>query len=152
MYELVLNVHSWLRWLVIATCLWSLLRAAMSSGRPWTPADARSARIFVTTLDVQMLLGLLLYFVLSPFTRQAMGDMAAAMKVAALRFFLVEHLFGMLVAIALAHIGAAKIRKARTDAQRHRTVLIFFTLALIAIFASIPWPVMPAGRPLFRIY
>jgi hypothetical protein len=65
----------------------------MATGRPWTPADARSSRIFVTVLDVQMLLGLLLYFVLSPFTRQAMGDMAAAMKVAALRFFLVEHLF-----------------------------------------------------------
>ncbi|HYH40538.1 MAG TPA: hypothetical protein VD867_01025 [Burkholderiales bacterium] len=104
------------------------------------------------TLDIQMLLGLLLYLVLSPFTRQAMSDMGTAMKVSALRFFVVEHLFGMLVAVALTHIGIAKIRRASGDARRHRTALIFFSLALLAIFASIPWPGMPAGRPLFRIY
>lgn len=152
MYGLVLNVHSWMRWVVIATCLWSILRAAMAGQRPWTPADARSARLFVITLDVQLLLGLLLYFVLSPFTRQAMGNMGEAMKVSALRFFLVEHLVGMFVAVALAHIGATKIRKATGDARRHRYALIFFSLALLAIFASIPWPGMPAGRPLFRIF
>lgn len=152
MYGLVLNVHSWMRWVVIATCLWSLLRAAMARGRPWTPADARASRFFVISVDVQMLLGLLLYFILSPVTRQGMSDIAGAMKVSALRFFLVEHLFGMVLAIAFAHIGAARIRKARGDAQRHRTVLIFFTLALIAIFVSIPWPGTPGGRPLFRIY
>jgi hypothetical protein len=152
MYSLVLNVHSWMRWIVIATCLWSILRAAMAGGRPWTPADARASRLFMITLDIQMLLGLLLYLVLSPFTRQAMSDMGTAMKVSALRFFVVEHLFGMLIAVALTHIGIAKIRRASGDARRHRTALIFFSLALLAIFASIPWPGMPAGRPLFRIY
>jgi uncharacterized membrane protein len=152
MYGFVLNVHSWMRWVVIATCLWSLLRSAMAGQRPWTPADARASRIFIITLDVQFLLGLLLYLVLSPFTRQALSDIGTAMKVSALRFFVVEHLFGMIVALALAHVGAVRIRKASGDARRHRTVLIFFTLALIAIFASIPWPGMPAGRPLFRIY
>jgi hypothetical protein len=152
MYPFVLNVHSWLRWVVIATCLWSIMRAAMSGGRPWTPADARASRLFMITLDVQMLLGLLLYLVLSPFTRQAMGDIGAAMKVSGLRFFLVEHLLGMLIAIALTHVGIAKIRRASGDANRHRTALIFFSLALVAILASIPWPVMPAGRPLFRIF
>ena len=152
MYSLVLNVHSWMRWVVIATCLWSILRAVMAGGRPWTPADARASRLFMLTLDIQVLLGLLLYLVLSPFTRQALGDIGAAMKVSALRFFLVEHLFGMLIAVALTHVGIAKIRRASGDARRHRTALIFFSLALLAIFASIPWPGMPAGRPLFRIY
>ena len=141
-----------MRWVVIATCLWSILRAAMAGGRPWTPADARASRLFMITLDIQMLLGVLLYLVLSPFTRQAMSDMGTAMKVSALRFFVVEHLFGMLVAVALTHVGIAKIRRASGDARRHRTALIFFSLALLAIFASIPWPGMPAGRPLFRIY
>ena len=152
MYSLVLNVHSWMRWVVIATCLWTILRAAMAGGRPWTPADARASRLFMITLDIQVLLGLLLYGVLSPFTRQAMSDMGTAMKVSALRFFVVEHLFGMLIAVALTHIGIARIRRASGDARRHKTALVFFSLALLAIFASIPWPGMPAGRPLFRIY
>jgi hypothetical protein len=152
MYTLVLNTHSWLRWLVIGACLWTILRAAMAGGRPWTPADARATRIFIIVLDIQFLLGVLLYFVLSPFTRQAFADMGTAMSISALRFWVVEHLFGMLVGITLAHIGAAKIRRAARDAQRHRTALIFFSLALVAIFASIPWPGMPAGRPLFRVF
>ena len=152
MYSLVLNVHSWMRWVVIATCLWTILRAAMAGGRPWTPADARASRLFMITLDIQVLLGLLLYGVLSPFTRQAFSDMGTAMKVSALRFFLVEHLFGMLIAVALTHIGIARIRRASGDQRRHKTALVFFSLALLAIFASIPWPGMPAGRPLFRIY
>ena len=152
MYEIVLNIHSWLRWLVIGTAFWTLLRSGMAAGRPWTPADARSLRIFTIVLDVQMLLGLLLYFALSPFTKQAMSNMGEAMRHAGLRFFAVEHVFGMAIAIALAHVGAVKIRKASSDARRHRLALIFVALALIAIFLSIPWPGTPAGRPLFRIY
>ena len=152
MYEIVLNIHSWLRWLVIGTALWTILRSAMATGRPWTPADTRSLRIFTIVLDVQMLLGLLLYFALSPFTRDAMADMGGAMRNAGLRFWAVEHVFGMVIAIALAHVGVVKVRKAGTDARRHRLALIFVGLALLAIFLAIPWPGTPAGRPLFRIY
>ena len=150
MYGIVLNIHSWLRWVVIFAALWAIMRAALAGRRPWTPADDRSTRLFILSLDVQLLLGLLLYFVLSPFTRQAMGDFGAAMKVPGLRFFAVEHVFGMVIAVALAHVGAAKIRKASSD-RKHRLALIFFILALIAVLVSIPWPGMPAGRPLFRL-
>jgi hypothetical protein len=66
-----------------------------------------------------------------------------------LRFFLVEHTAGMIVALALAHIGSVRIRKASEARKRHRTAAIFFGLALLLILGSIPWPGMPAGRPLF---
>ncbi len=151
MYGFVLTVHSWLRWAVVAAGLWMILRAVMPAPGPrtWTPADDRSTRLFVMALDIQMLLGLLLYVFLSPFTRQAMSDMGAAMKIPGLRYFAVEHLLGMLIATTLAHIGAARIRRAAPD-RRHRIAAIFFILALVAILASIPWPGLPAGRPLFR--
>jgi hypothetical protein len=79
-----------------------------------------------------------------------MSDMGAAMKSSGLRFFAVEHLVGMLIGLTLAHIGAARIRKASPE-RRHRLAAIFFVLALLAILASIPWPGLPAGRPLFRL-
>lgn len=150
MYGVVLNIHSWLRWLVIIAVLWTILRAVLPGPRAWTPADDRSMRLSVMSIDVQFLLGLLLYFVLSPFTRLAMSDMGAAMKSSGLRFFAVEHLVGMLIGLTLAHIGAARIRKASPE-RRHRLAAIFFVLALLAILASIPWPGLPAGRPLFRL-
>jgi hypothetical protein len=149
MYTAVLTIHSWLRWAVIIAGLLAVVRAATAGGRPWTPTDDRSIRWFTIVLDIQILLGLLLYFALSPFTRQALADFGGAMKNSGLRFWAVEHTFGMIIGVALAHVGAVKIRKAPA-ARKHRLAMIFVGLALLAILASIPWPGMPAGRPLFR--
>ena len=141
MYGAVLIIHSLLRWAVLAAGLAAAMRggAAGSSAGKW----------FTILLDVQMLLGLLLYFVLSPFTRAALGDFGGAMKNSQLRFFAVEHVLGMVIAIALAHIGRKKIAHAREE-RKARLAMIFYGLALVAILVSIPWPGMPAGRPLFR--
>jgi multisubunit Na+/H+ antiporter MnhG subunit len=149
-YSIVLAVHSWIRWAVLLAAIVAIGRAAARSGRPWTPTDERAGRLFGISLDVQFLLGILLYFVLSPFTRQAMGDFALAMRTSSLRFWAVEHILGMVIAVALAHIGRARIAKAATDQKRHRIALVFYTLALLAILASIPWPGTPNGRPLLR--
>jgi hypothetical protein len=155
LYGLVLLIHSWLRWAVLLAGLVAAARgiAGWRGGRPWTLSDDRAGWWFLTSLDVQMLLGLLLYFGLSPITSAALGDFGAAMSNSGLRFWAVEHVFGMIVGIALAHIGRARIRRAGqqgNDPRRHRLAAVFFTLALIAIIASIPWPGTPNGRPLGR--
>ncbi len=149
MYAAVLMMHSWLRWAVLAAGLIAVLLAATAGRRPWSSVDDRAAKWFTIVLDVQMLLGLLLYFALSPFTREALGEFGAAMKNPGLRYWAVEHVLGMIIGITLAHVGAARIRKAPAN-RRHRLALIFFGLALVAVLASIPWPGMPSGRPLFR--
>jgi hypothetical protein len=149
-YSTVLAIHSWVRWAVLLTALAAVGRAAMAGGRPWTRTDDRAGRLFSITLDIQFLLGILLYFALSPFTRQAMQDFGLAMRTTGLRFWAVEHVLGMVIALALAHIGRGRIRKAADDRKRHRAALVFYTLALLAILVSIPWPGMPTGRPLLR--
>ncbi|HVL68690.1 MAG TPA: hypothetical protein VM364_15615 [Vicinamibacterales bacterium] len=121
------------------------LVAVVKGGAP----RAAAGKWFTILLDVQIVLGLLLYFFLSPFTKVALNDFGAAMGNSQLRFFAVEHLFGMVIGTALAHIGTVKIRKAAAD-RRARLAMIFYGLALVAILISIPWPGMPAGRPLFR--
>jgi hypothetical protein len=151
MYSAALILHSWIRWAVILAGLYAFARSVLGASRrsQWTPADDRAGFWFVTAVDFQMLLGLILYFFLSPFTAQALHDFAGAMKDAALRFWAVEHLFGMVIAVALVHIGRVRARK--TDSlRRHRVAAIFFGLALLLIFASIPWPGSVHGRPLLR--
>lgn len=150
MYPTILLLHSWLRWAVLIAGLIVVFRALTRARRPWTPADGRTVSIFSIALDIQILLGVLLYFVLSPLTRRALDDFGAAMRTSSIRFWAVEHVFGMVVAVALVHIGRSRIRKAPTDEKRHRLALIFFGLALIAILAAIPWPGLPNERPLFR--
>jgi hypothetical protein len=152
MYNLALVAHSWLRWAVIVVGLLVVARAiAGATGRrEWTRADERAGFWFVMLIDVQLLLGLILYFALSPITRAALQDFGAAMKSSGLRFWAVEHLFGMIVGVALVHVGRARTRKLVDSAARHKVAAISYTLGLLAILISIPWPGMPNGRPLIR--
>jgi hypothetical protein len=152
MYNPVLLLHSWVRWLVLIAGLVLIVRSAMglSGGKHWSALEERAALFFTVGLDVQFLLGLLLYGVLSPFVRLAMSDVGAAMRDGDLRFWLVEHLVGMLIALALAHVGRVRIRRAADDGSKHRQALIFMGIALAVILLSIPWPGMPSGRPLLR--
>jgi hypothetical protein len=152
MYTFLLTVHAYLRWLVLISALIAIARAllGMAQRRPWMPADDRTARWFGISLDAQVLIGLILYFFLSPFTMAAWSDIGAAMRDPTVRFMAIEHPFGMIVAVALANIGRARIRKSKDSARRHRTALIFSGLALVVMLISIPWPGRPGGRELFR--
>jgi hypothetical protein len=152
MYPTVLLLHSWLRWAVLLLCLVALVRAVdgMRTRRAWDAGDERVTRLFVIALDVQMLLGFVLYFLFSPLTKAALSDFAGAMRDPILRYWGVEHVFGMLVAIALVHAGRARARRAADAALKHRRTAVFFMLALIAMLASIPWPGTPNARPLLR--
>jgi hypothetical protein len=152
MYSAFLLIHSLLRWAVIATALYAVARAigGVTGRKAWSPADTASGRWFTIAVDLQFVIGLVLYLALSPFIRDAWADMGATMRNAPLRFFVVEHLFGMIVALGLVHVGAVKIRKATDAAQKHKLAAIFFGIAIVVILLSIPWPGTPGGRPLFR--
>lgn len=150
MYIALVILHSWLRWIVLLTGLAAAGRSLTAGGRRWTSSDDAFAKWFTITFDIQFLIGLILYIFLSPLTQSAFADFGGAMRDPALRFWGVEHVAGMLVASALAHVGRAKIRKAPEN-RKHRMAAIFFTLALVAILLSIPWPFMPVSRPLFRM-
>ena len=154
MYTTLLVVHSLLRWVVLAVAVVALFRAfgGWSTGRPWTPTDEKIGKNFILFFDVQIVIGLLLYVGFSPITQAAFRDFGAAMGNSVMRFWAVEHLFGMLVAVALAHIGRVRARKRIDPRSRHRTTAIFFGLALLVMLLTIPWPFMPAARPLFPAF
>jgi hypothetical protein len=71
--------------------------------------------------------------------------MAVAMKDASLRYWTVEHLAMMIFALVLITVGHARAKKAAEAAAKHRTVAIFYGLALVVILAAI----MQSGRPIF---
>jgi hypothetical protein len=151
-YSSALWLHSLLRWAVLVSgaAAWVLSISGASGRRSWTGTDEMWGAIFIITLDTQFLVGLGLYTFLSPFTKAAFQDFAGAMTNGSLRFWSVEHIAGMIVGIALAHIGRVKVRKASTDLSKHVMATIFFGLALVAIIASIPWPGETVSRPLIR--
>ncbi len=150
MYSTVLTAHSWVRWAVVLAGAYAFARAlaGWTGRRGWLAGDDRAGRLFTIALDLQFLLGIVLYAV-SPFTTSAFNDLAGAMRLDSLRFWVVEHPGAMLIGLALAHVGRARARKAAGAAARHRTAAIFFGLALAVILFAIPWPGRRNGRSLF---
>ena len=150
MYDVFIVLHSVLRWVVLLVGLLAMARGIAGwNGRAWTPADNRAGMLFVSALDVQLLIGLALYLFLSPTVTAAFVNVGAAMRDSQLRFFVVEHAFGMLIAITLAHLGRIRTRKLPDPMRRHRAAAVYFGLSLLIALLSIPWPGMPAGRPLW---
>ena len=151
MYTLVLGLHSWLRWVALIAAALALYFVATERDGAGKSRSDRWGLVLMIALDLQLVLGVLLYFWLSPFITEALGNMAAAMKDSGVRKFVVEHPSMMLVAIVLAHVGRILARKAKTADDRRMRLLICFGLALLLMLISIPWPGMAGGRQLFRI-
>jgi uncharacterized membrane protein YcfT len=149
-YSFLRDTHSLLRWVVIVACLWALMRvwSGFFGRSEWTRKDQMAGLVFTSLLNIQLILGLILYGI-SPITRAAMTNFAAAMKDGTLRFFAVEHLAGMLLAVVIAQVGYSISKRATTDRRKFLRAAVAYSLAAVLIVASIPWPFMKYGRPLF---
>jgi len=147
--QIILALHNLLRWAVLLFGLWTLVNAITGffGKRTFSKNDNRSNLFFMISCDVQLLIGLILYFGNGWFAR--LKDMGNNMKDPYTRFFTVEHLTLMLLAWVLVHIGRISVKKATIDSSKHKRMLLFFGLAIVLIIAAIPWPGRPAiGRPL----
>jgi heme A synthase len=151
MYTTILIVHSWVRWIALVTGFGATLAAI--TGRTDSrdsPAD-RWGLFLIMALDIQMLLGLMLYLGISPNMKEILAHFGDAMKDPATRFWAVEHTTAMFAAVVVAHVGRVLARKARTPASKRTRLLVCFTLATILMLAGMPWPGRPGGRVLFRV-
>ena len=152
MYSAVLTIHSWMRWITLGlatAATLSALRAPIAGvkalpGRWWDT-------FLMLAVDLQVFFGLVLYFGLSPFTREAMANFRAAMENPALRFWSVEHAGGMFIAVVLVRMGRVLAANAKTPLAARNRRLTCFAIATLGMLVSIPWPGLANGRPLFRL-
>jgi len=152
MYTLVLILHSWIRWIALVAGFAATFAAfSDDSGPAQTGRADRWGLALMMALDIQMLLGLLLYLVISPTMEAIRADFGAAMRDPAARFFAVEHLSMMLAAVVLTHVGRILARKAATTQQKRMRLSICFGIATLLMVVGIPWPGLRGGRPLFRL-
>ena len=151
MYSAALLLHSWLRWAAILLGIVTTVALVGDSNPGKRSPGQRLAMILMMVLDTQLLVGLVLYAVLSPFTKEAMQNFGAAMKNPALRFWAVEHISMMMLAIVLVHVGRVLARKAATPNSGRVRLLVCVSIATLLMIAGTPWPGTPNGRPLFRL-
>ena len=151
MYQVLLFLHSWLRWFVVGAGLLAVFRAyaGWSSRRPFTKGDNGISAAFSGFMWLQVIVGLGLYFGLSPLGLNAM-KVPGAMKDPTTRFFGMEHVVVMILAAILAQVGRIALKNASTDTLKHKKALTYFGIALVLVLLMIPWGIWNPGRPLFR--
>lgn len=149
MYSAFLLLHSWIRWLALAAGLMATV-SAVRGVSTLNPRADRWGLILSIALDVQFVIGLLLYFAVSPVMESIRANFAQAMPNPQLRFWAVEHVSGMFIALVLVHVGRVLSRKAASPASRRTRQMICYGLATLVMLLATPWPWTAAGRPLFR--
>ena len=135
--EMLKHAHSGLRWVLLAFLLYAIYNAftGWKSGRSYTDGDRKINLFTMISAHVMLLLGLALYIMGERY--QINGEV---MKNAALRFYAVEHLSMMLVAIVLITVGNGRTKRAATDLKKFKNSFWCFLIGLVIILAAIPWP------------
>ena len=144
--EFIVKLHSFLRWALLLLMIVSIVKAAMSlSGKnPYTPSDRKRTLFTMVAAHLQLVIGVVLYMT-SAVVQAGRSNMAAAMKDTALRFWTVEHITMMIIAIVFITIGNIRSKKMDPNTGKYKQILIWFGLALLIIIAAMPWPFRADG-------
>lgn len=146
MYEILKSAHSGWRYIVLVMLVVAVLQAIMGwfGNKAYTEGNRKLNVFTLISAHVQLLFGLVLYF-LSPLTKGPMGD-------ALYRYWKVEHIAMMIIAIALITVGNAKSKKKVDAVAKHKTIAIFFGIGLIVMVAAVFMMVKSdASRSLFGV-
>ncbi|MCE9601991.1 MAG: hypothetical protein K8S21_07235 [Gemmatimonadetes bacterium] len=135
----LLLTHNALRWVILVAGVMAVVRAVqgLKGDRPYAAAR-RAGVLFMVSLHVQLLIGIVL-FVVSPLVHHAMADMKATMADSSTRFFLAEHPTLMVIAVVVMTVGSIVAKNGPDDAARHRKLLVFSAFTLLLLLAGIPW-------------
>ncbi|MDG1351190.1 MAG: hypothetical protein P8P80_08865 [Crocinitomicaceae bacterium] len=141
---MLVHAHSGLRWLVLGLLLYAIFNAIGKNKSSYEKRDKMVNLFAMISLHLQLLLGLILYFI-SPKVSFASGWM----KDAALRFYGMEHLIGMLAAIVVVTVGRKLAEKQESAILKNKKIALWYVIGLVLIIASIPWPFRGLGGQWF---
>jgi uncharacterized membrane protein YqhA len=152
MYSGLVHLHNVLRWVILLLLIIALLRhlAGMSNKRPINDRDRSIDLFLMIAAHITLVLGIYQWFAgswgINIFRTYSMKEI---MDNTALRFWAVEHISGMVIAIILITIGRGAVKRS-IDWTTHKKAFWFFLIALLIILASVPWPFREGiGRPWF---
>ncbi|MGN7821373.1 hypothetical protein ACTJJB_14675 [Chitinophaga sp. 22536] len=152
MYQSLTFLHSIIRWLVLISLIIAICKAAKGyfTNAVFTKSDNAVRHWTATIAHIQLLAGMALYSQ-SPVIQYFWKHFSTAKETFDLLFFGLIHGLLMFTAIIIVTIGSAMAKRRPTDKDRFRTMLVWYSVALLIIFIAIPWPFSPiANRPYFR--
>ena len=153
MYAIILATHSIFRWLVLISLLYAIYRSYSGwlGSKEYSPDDNLVRHWSATIAHIQLILGLSLYFV-SPLIKYFLQNFHQAVHDREIRFFGMEHSIMMILGIIIITIASMMSKRQKTDTQKYKVLAIGYTIALLIILSSVPWPFSPmVSRPYFRL-
>lgn len=148
MYNILVILHNLLRWIVLIVGLLVTIRTFWGwiGKLTWKDADKKLGTFFTISIDLQIILGIVLYLFYSNWGLEAIHErgFSFVMQQDVYRFFVIEHGMIMLLAFIFAHLGAIIPKKVDEPENKFIRAFILFGLALILILVGNPW-----SRPLF---
>ena len=136
MYNFIQKFHSGWAYLAILVLVIAIVNSliGMTSKKEFSAKDRKIAMFGLIGTHVQLLVGLILYFV-SPLGKDSFGLMSDA----ALRLTSLEHPLVNIIAITLITIGWSKHKKAATNEAKFKSITVFYALGFVLILSRIPW-------------
>lgn len=138
MYNGLVHAHSGLRWIAIFLLVFAIIKffSGKAGNKTFSPRDKKTALFSMIVLHLQLLIGLVLYF---------MGNFPALMKERGMgdtyaRFYGMEHILMMVIAIALITFGYSSAKRMSMDSKKFSRLSYTYLIGFILIMAAIPWP------------
>ena len=133
------HLHSTFRWLLLAIMVIAVITYLIGTfqKKPYSKFQHLMRLGAVIVSGLQLVIGFWLYFLKG--YHHNFSQLGEVMKLKEARFYTVEHLPLMFLAIMLIHIGSGKIKKAGSDLAKNKKGLIFFGISLILMLVGIPW-------------
>ena len=131
--------------LLVIAILMSL--AGLTGKKPFSAGQKKTGLFLMIAAHTELLIGLY-QWIFGPWGIKFLNN--AGMKDPVARFYGMEHITAMVIAIVLITIGRGVSKKNIPDAAKQRRTFWFFLVALLIILVSIPWPWrVGVGRPWF---
>ncbi|MEC4004254.1 hypothetical protein OX283_006275 [Flavobacterium sp. SUN052] len=136
MYHFIQKFHS--GWAYLALLL--LFVASINSlvgylkKKEFTPKDRKIALFALIAMHIQLVVGLILYFV-SPYGKESFG----LMHDADLRLTSLEHPLVNIIAIVFITIGWSRHKKAATSEAKFKALYLPYIIGLLLVLSRIPW-------------
>lgn len=148
MYNLLLTLHSWVRWLVLLSIIIAICRSYYGwlFNKNYSSADTTIRSMATSFSHLQLMLGFGLYFI-SPIIRYFFSDSEKAMEIHEMVFFAIRHIITMFVAVVVLTVGSSMAKRAEVSRKKFSFTAISFTVALALIIYALPW-----FRPFFRLF
>lgn len=133
------STHYFMMIVLLVFTLFTLGKFFMKSRsqEPFGVMEDKTTLLVMILAHVQLLIGLTLLF-MGPMSAH-FSEMGAVMKDSYLRLMVVEHPLTMVIGVTLLTIGRVKLKKKKTSAEKFKTTLIFFGVALVLFLIRIPW-------------